>query len=957
MFYIYVKLYSHNQLKLVDPERILNIENNIDKIHEKLGGIKNTDINGLYRYTAFYNETLLSLIEGAKKSLELLLELKDDLDGFNILITKTTKKDFDLQKKVSYLINQILDDGGIWIDPLCFSEMSEFLSLEKEYYLYRMIDLKKIKPITKEKREVIFNKKENQQQIDNWLNTDDQILILKGVEGMGKSFNLYKVLEKKYGLSNIINLSTPGERDNIYDPYIDHLKRVNLKSLNLVYGEFLDELVQGKMMQRCSDFFSQDFEAAFIEYITEKNRYFKEKNQPLIIVVKKVHLMSLLSRKLLDQIIDRLRENENIKLIILENEKTPLILKGDIKSTSIYFKNEKIEIIQDKLSVAFPDMRWTQIDLNRIEEMTGFNSSLVFHVAILISQGKRVTDEDPVDQIINSLTDSEKKLLVHIMLGSGMFTKKELAKLFIEKNGDESLIYEQLNRFTVLNLIQENENNIIVANFSHLTLIPIEKEKILNELITLSKRKKIKNTFNYFQFLEKHGKIEEALDYLAVILGWLINNGFKSRAIDIINNPPFVNNEISNESKESLQNLLYTNNLRLALQDDNDNKLEDLISHGILSKISERGRFVEDFYIQLARYYYYQGNMEQAINYSKEALYTYQKEGNHLGESLANIELAFAFLGQRKVQNCIDYFEIARRISYQIEDNYTLITAHAFGALAAFLFGNISKAESMIEQVLLLAKRNGSRKRTFFLLFFLGRIKFEYGLYRESADLFIECANLAENFSLSDGFKSAKRWAGRSLLYLEKRREAFNWLDTEDSSREGLFFLAESDYMVSLYDSALKRLDKCQSQKDVKRSYTERDNWCDGFMPIEGRFSSKEHKEDVLQSQIEALNCHILAQTGRQEEALQFFNESVTYNDFPFKPYSYKYSYIQFTILNAGHIPLTGDDQRLACLSKSIERLQSRAGRFDNQRKKLDFLNKNWWNKRIMDEAHKKKFL
>jgi len=210
---------------------------------------------------------------------------------------------------------------------------------------------------------------------------------------------------------------------------------------------------------------------------------------------------------------------------------------------------------------------------------------------------------------------------------------------------------------------------------------------------------------------------------------------------------------------------------------------------------------------------------------------------------------------------------------------------------------------------------------------------------------------------MNGGRETARRWIGRCLLYQEKRRDAFRWLDSEDQSREGLFILAEADFMVSLYESALKRLEQTlDTPHDRTLSYTERDIWCDGFMPIEGRLSSEEQEEDVLTRQIETLYSYILALSGRHEEGARFFPKGLNQDDYPFKPYSYQYSYIYFTILNVGEITANSDDHRLAALSKAIERLHSRGGRFDNQHKKLDFLNKNWWNKKIMDEAHKKKF-
>ena len=716
---------------------------------------------------------------------------------------------------------------------------------------------------------------------------------------------------------------------------------------------FLDDLLQGKMLGRCSDFFADDFEEAYIQFLTEKKKRADFQSQPLYLIIEDGEKFSIQSKRFLDRIL----RMEEFRIIIITSEENPSFVPERKELSEITFPALTGEEAAARLRLAFPQVEWDREKREQLEKLSRSNPEQLFFAAWLLTGGEcPESGGDMRLQLIDRLDDEERRLFYFILIGQGLIRQDILIRLFSSVD-EEFLVTERIRRLLSLQLVRCNSRDELYAA---VTDYPVEgelKKSIVKQVIGQLSEEETIHPFRYFEFLEKQSVLDEALHYLKSIMTWLINNGFHNKAQSLIKTPPFSGRDIDRESRDTLQNLLVSNRLRLALQDREGSELAELVSGGLLSLVSERGEFAEDFFIQLSRYFYCRGNTEQTVNYAKNALYLFQKQGNHLGEGLANMELAFAYLGQKKIQMAMDYFEIARRISYQIEDNYTLITAQTFSALTAFLFGNISKSEDIITQTLELAELNGCRRRTFFLNFLAGRIQFEYGHYKEGAELFEKCWRESENIDMNGGRETARRWIGRCLLYQEKRRDAFRWLDSEDQSREGLFILAEADFMVSLYESALKRLEQAlDTPHDRTLSYTERDIWCDGFMPIEGRLSSEEQEEDVLTRQIETLYSYILVLSGRHEEGARFFPKGLNQDDYPFKPYSYQYSYIYFTILNVGEITANSDDHRLAALSKAIERLHSRGGRFDNQHKKLDFLNKNWWNKKIMDEAHKKKF-
>jgi tetratricopeptide (TPR) repeat protein len=265
---------------------------------------------------------------------------------------------------------------------------------------------------------------------------------------------------------------------------------------------------------------------------------------------------------------------------------------------------------------------------------------------------------------------------------------------------------------------------------------------------------------------------ESALMSLNMLIQWLVENQLFLPLRDFLAN-------ISVQS-ESMQNVVNSGRLSMALLMNKRQKIQEMIDLGQINLGAAGGQYIEESRLQLARYYQFTGDPDQALNFSKEALFGFQKTGNHRGEVFANLELALALLAQQKMGTALDYFEISRRIGNQLNQSYGLILASSLETMGIFLFGNLSLAERNVQQQLELSQREGRRDREFFLGFLQGRILFELGEYKEASQCFSQLYHRTKKFDYLDCGAASIRWQARSLIYhgkIEQGKKILNGLD------------------------------------------------------------------------------------------------------------------------------------------------------------------------------------
>jgi hypothetical protein len=185
------------------------------------------------------------------------------------------------------------------------------------------------------------------------------------------------------------------------------------------------------------------------------------------------------------------------------------------------------------------------------------------------------------------------------------------------------------------------------------------------------------------------------------------------------------------------------------------------------------------------------------------------------------------------------------------------------------------------------------------------------------------------------------------------RNEGRSLLLSAGDSREACAFLAEAAYFSG--DSAAARLYIGKAlgiRRDSCRLQGEAEDWSDGFFPIEGRLSDSRGPLDVLGEWIEGFDAFLAGESGDSSaiDRLTVLLEK----DGRRIPGPFTYLYALWAVLIT---PESDRELQTRFMSRAFNDLQVRAGRFDDNQTKHAWLSANPWNKRLMDEAQRRKFL
>ena len=132
----------------------------------------------------------------------------------------------------------------------------------------------------------------------------------------------------------------------------------------------------------------------------------------------------------------------------------------------------------------------------------------------------------------------------------------------------------------------------------------------------------------------------------------------------------------------------------------------------------------------------------------------------------------------------------------------------------------------------------------------------------------------------------------------------------------------------------------------------EADDWSDGFFPIEGRLADSRGPLDVLGEWITGFAAYLDALNGDERAVARL--DGLLEQDgrrIP-RPFSYQYALWASLVL-----PEAEREIQTRYMSRAFNDLQTRAGRFDDNQTKHAWLTDNPWNKAVMNEAQRRKFL
>ena len=454
-----------------------------------------------------------------------------------------------------------------------------------------------------------------------------------------------------------------------------------------------------------------------------------------------------------------------------------------------------------------------------------------------------------------------------------------------------------------------------------------------------------------FHFLNLRGSVDFGLD----ILNRIIHNLLKIRENDLaeglLSQDLFDRRVLSHAQQEGLHNIQFAGRLRSVLLRNDRSEINSKLDSGYLSLMEAQGACSEEFLLQQAHYHALVGDSETAQSTVKQSLFAFQKNSDHLGVIRANTALALTMLNQRKLQSAVDYFEIALRISEQMQDHASSLVCGKLMVQASYLFGNLSMALRSLDNYMPLVEEQKNRETQLFQIFLKGRILFELGRYQEAFKTLKMGRRLGKHYKLTQETRVITSWMARSLCFGHSEKLAGDILSRQPVSLETAYFRAEAAYLAGKIDQGMKLLEEAFAVYDPSPRYIhEMDCWEDGFRVIEGRLSDRDFYEDVLLDQAKGFYYFLLGISGQPEKAWEGLKPMCrmdkAYNQQPFGYYFFLY--IALIVEKTG---LKIEESHESLVSHAFKLLQTRAGRFDSQQMKHSYFRKNYWNNEIVLKA------
>ncbi len=975
---IYTGISHVNQLTKLHPALIAKIRAELDEMALHFGG-RSVDV-GLYHFPPSLGETARKTAEAAASMHQYLRENNRELYGITVFVSGGPADSASTMDHLEHLLLKVPDDDGFWVDSGILDDFKLYLDGEVVDGLFRVKTLKEAGPrleerlpnllIRSDRLKIVLQALEKLEQDEN----DRTVLLLRGRSGSGKRATLYKALRTLYPDDGGSPLVIPFAEDaeDPMEPFIRALG-ASLATVSEYLDEdegqwwasegshFLEQCRKGRIWDTSRDQGPVDLIQAFALYVKAHVERRRRSGRPAYVLIDgftaKSESVSWL-RSLLTEFLGR----ESFRLIIVRDsdefdEVLPLPGKGHEVTFRQPLDNEWISIVREAALGSFPDEK----ELKVLAMSCGASLYRLFHGLLGRERGFDA-QTDPGEALVASLDDDTRRILFLAHAAAGLTDRR----LLVERIGDDDVRVGERARYDGLvdfGLIREDPDgrvrglpggptNAFTKDIENIR----EAERFGEYLYRRYDEGDPVDLFRLYRYLELWGPAARAIAILDRLLDSLLTNRRLRAAGLMLNGPPMSLSDLDGPDMESLQNVVGAARLRYVLLTGGVDQARILVREGTVSLISGRGAYSDRFRLHNARFSYAVERWDDALTASKEALFTFQKSGDHEGETHSHLELALALLASGKVRDALEHFGIARRIGAQVSASWGVLRAAAMETVTQFLFGNLPRAMRECREFRDTAHRGGRRDLWLLLTLSAVRIAWELGRYGEAATLAEEGCKTARFYGLNDEGAVMELWKGRSLLAegtTAGKADGRSLLLKTENSREAQTFLAEAAYFSGDSSAARLYIGKALSGERIScRLQGEADDWSDGFFPIEGRLSDSNGPLDVLGEWIEGFDAFLAADSGdtgaieRLTALLEKDGRRVP------RPFSYQYA------LWAALVTPEGErEMQTRFMSRAFNDLQDRAGRFDDNQAKHAWLSANPWNKLLMEEAQRRKFL
>jgi tetratricopeptide (TPR) repeat protein len=351
------------------------------------------------------------------------------------------------------------------------------------------------------------------------------------------------------------------------------------------------------------------------------------------------------------------------------------------------------------------------------------------------------------------------------------------------------------------------------------------------------------------------------------------------------------------------------------------------------------------------------GDHLSALARAKEVLFRVQENNSPCHIARAQLSVGSSMLCMGRVEEANDYFTLAYETSKSCGNPADRIEACIRRGISLFLYGNYSRADRQLSDGIGAVAGICYGDSLLFSYFLKGRIAFTLGRYAEAEELFWTCLSLATVLGKSHYLFYG--WIGRSRVYVDRIKEGLDILKRLPRSAEILYYTAEGLLFGGEIAPALEQV---RHSEVLIRSETPANgcfgqyNWHNGYSNVEDCAFRGPQGRRVMLNCISALRWYLESLNG-DGYAGRSILEKITREEKlgELDPF-YHFYYLVHALL----IPEDTHNEsleRITYLSKGLKYLQRIGSVIDDVSSRLDFINKNRWNRVLMDIARNEKLV
>ena len=975
-YLVYAGISHVNQLTKIHPALISRVRSELDEIARQFGACQIE--KELHHFPQSLGELARKTAEAASAMFACLRRHERELYGITVLISAVPEDEIpSSMADLEDLLLKVPDVDGFWVADDALSDFDNYLEGAVEDGMFRVKALKEFGPRFEERLSRLLIRSGRLEKVHQALKklekdeNDGSILLLHGPIGSGKRAVLNHALRMLYPDDGGSPLTIPFAED-AEDPQEPFIRALDASmAVTMEYfdadeklwweregADFLEMARTGHIWETFRDQGPVDLIQAFALFVKAHVKRRRQVGSSAYVIIDGFTPESEAAtwlRSLLTEFLG----TESFRLVVIRDsddfdEVLPISGVGQKFVFRQPSRSEWASIVQKASLENTVEAK----DLKELANYCGANLYRLFHC--LIARERDLDSRaDPVVALVASLEWETRRLLFLAHVSDGLVDRRILVERL---NGDASVRNSEDARYQSLlelGLIREDSDGRVrsfpcglVNVFAHDVDFLQDAHQFGEYLYSRYQEGGSIDLFRLFRYLESWGPNLRGIAVLHELLSTLLTNRRLRAAGKILSSSPMTVNDLDVSGMESIQNVLGAARLRYVLLTEGIKGARNLVRAGTVSLAGGSGSYSDSFRLHNAQYFYAMERWDDALVAAKEALFIFQRSGDHKGEAYSHLELALSLLAQRKVRDAMEHFEISRRIGTQVKASWAVLRASALAATTQFIYGNLPWSLRECYKYRVRAQHAG--RRDLWLLFTLTivRINWELGRYEDGAAVAEEGRELAAFYDLEDPRQVLSIWKGRCLLANDDVA-GYSLLTADENSRESLAFLAEIAYLKGDLATAYKHIQKALVlPRKSCRLQGEADDWSDGFFPIEGRLSDSQGLLDVLGEWIEGFDSFLAVESGDATQIVRLDALLEKNSRGTPRPFSYMYAY--WAALMS---PLTDRGIQTRYMRLAFNDFYVRAGRFDDAQIKHEWLTANPWNKRIMAEAQKQQFL